>query len=137
MKHAFPSLAVGALLALAGTLAVSQSPVAPPPKPPDSGPTLAATLQFIQDKLNAQGRVGYVLTYSNFPGWTDRRHFLISDVSGEPTSCILFSTVVIESDSAMEATIDSTGQSIPGNQIHSVGTVTTMIPLCGGNKSPF
>jgi hypothetical protein len=128
MMHTFPRLAFGAFLALAGPVAIAQTPVAPPPKPLDSGPTLEVTLQFINDKLNAQGRVGYLMTFSNSPGLTMRTHVLYSD-PGDAGSCILRSTATIEIDTAREVKTDSTGQSIPGHETHSLLTSTTTIPL--------
>ena len=44
----------------------AQQLVAPPPKPADSGPSLAVTMQFIQDKMNEQGKISYTLrTHDN------------------------------------------------------------------------
>jgi hypothetical protein len=43
----------------------AQKAVAPPPKPADSGPTLAVTMQFIQGKLSDIGKVNYVGFYQN------------------------------------------------------------------------
>jgi hypothetical protein len=37
----------------------AQQTIAPPPKPIGSGPTLAATMEFIQTKLNEQGNMYY------------------------------------------------------------------------------
>jgi len=52
-----------AILSIAFTLchaAIPQQAVPPPPKPADSGPSLAVTMKFIQDKLNDIGKVSYV-----------------------------------------------------------------------------
>ena len=38
----------------------AQQAVAPPPQPAADGPSLAATMQFIQDKLNEQGKAAFV-----------------------------------------------------------------------------
>jgi hypothetical protein len=41
--------------------AVPQQPVAPPPPPrPAAGPSLAVTMQFIQDKLNDNGKASWI-----------------------------------------------------------------------------
>jgi len=48
-----------AFLGMVTTFAIPQQAVAPPPRPVDSGPSLEATLKFIQDKLNEEGRVNY------------------------------------------------------------------------------
>src|SRR5579862_4083199 len=45
-------------------IAVAQE-IPPPPKPADDGPSLEATMKFIQDKLNEQGKVDYVVTMRN------------------------------------------------------------------------
>ena len=50
-----------------------QQSTPPPTKAADSGPTLAATMQFIQEKLTEQGQVGWAETFSNKPGWTMRQ----------------------------------------------------------------
>ena len=47
-------------------VAIPQSqPVAPPPKPADSGPTLEVTMRFVEDKLNEVGPVSYSATWQN------------------------------------------------------------------------
>jgi hypothetical protein len=56
--------AVFLLVGIALTLAAQQA-VAPPPKPADNGPSLAATMQFIQDKLSEQGKIAYVLFFQD------------------------------------------------------------------------
>jgi hypothetical protein len=57
------------LLALLSSLAIAQQPVPPPPMPAADGPTLAVTMQFIQDKMNEQGRINYTLnTHDNAKG---------------------------------------------------------------------
>jgi hypothetical protein len=38
----------------------AQQPVAPPPKPTDNGPSLEATMKFIQNKLNDIGKISFV-----------------------------------------------------------------------------
>ena len=57
------SLASGMALTLC-----AQQPVAPP-RPANNGPSLAVTMQFIQDKLNEQGKISYALyTHDNAKG---------------------------------------------------------------------
>jgi hypothetical protein len=46
---------------LAASTALAQQSVPPPPQPPANGPTLAATMQFIQDKLNDIGKISFVM----------------------------------------------------------------------------
>ena len=48
------------MLCLAVSTAVAQKKSAPP-KPKDSGPSLEATMRFIQDKLSDIGKVNYVI----------------------------------------------------------------------------
>jgi hypothetical protein len=129
MKNILPRLVVGALAALAGTMVVSQTPVAPPPRPPEDRPSLEVTLRFIVDKLNGQGKVGYLTTYSNQPGLTMRAHSLYSDVAGDPATCVLRSSAIMEMVSAAEATADSAGQPGSSHETHTVNTATITIPL--------
>jgi len=65
-----------------------------PATPADSGPTLAATMQFIQEKLSEQGQVGWAETASN--GMTGRKFVNVSDVMADPASCSLFITYTID-----------------------------------------
>jgi hypothetical protein len=74
-----------------------QQSVPPPAKPADSGPTLAATMQFIQEKLSEQGKVGWAETMSNQPGMTLRAFVSVSDVMADPAACILYTTYTIDS----------------------------------------
>jgi len=47
----------------------AQTAVPPPPQPADNGPSLAVTMQFIQDKMNEQGKIYYTLyTHDNSNG---------------------------------------------------------------------
>jgi len=49
--------------------AFAQTAVPPPPQPADNGPSLAVTMQFIQDKMNEQGKIFYALyTHDNSNG---------------------------------------------------------------------
>ena len=82
-----PSLAFGFALTAWG-----QQSATPPPKPADSGPTLAATMQFIQEKLSEQGRVGWAETMSNHPGFIHRWFVNIADVMADPAACTLYTT---------------------------------------------
>jgi hypothetical protein len=42
-------------------VAIPQQAVPPPPKPVDEGPSLEATMKFIQDKVNSNGPINYVV----------------------------------------------------------------------------
>jgi hypothetical protein len=41
-------------LAISTALAQEKTPMAPPPKPADEGPSLEATMKFIQEKMNGE-----------------------------------------------------------------------------------
>jgi hypothetical protein len=55
---------VVSLTLLAGSTCRAQN-VPPPPKPKDSGPSLEVTMKYIQEKLNAQGVVSWMVRYRN------------------------------------------------------------------------
>jgi len=67
-----------------------------PAQPADSGPTLAATMQFIQEKLTEQGQVGWAETFSNKPGWTMRQIVNFTDVMADPAACTLYNTGTVD-----------------------------------------
>src|ERR1039457_313505 len=82
--------------------AFAQQPVAPPPRPANdapvaapaaSGPTLAETMKFIQEKLKEQGLVEFVETVSvqNQPGVTIRISVRRKDddIVADPAACTL------------------------------------------------
>ena len=75
-----------------------QQSAAPAPKPTDSGPTLAATMQFIQEKLSEQGQVGFAQTLSNQPEITRREFITVTDVMADPTACTLYTTETVQYD---------------------------------------
>jgi hypothetical protein len=62
-------------LLLCTAAAVSQTAIAPPPRPADSGPTVAVTMKFIQDKLND---VGTVACTNSFPAVNQNQESLIA-----------------------------------------------------------
>jgi hypothetical protein len=81
------------LLAFGSAIAAWGQQSAPPtPKPDDSGPTLAATMQFIQEKLSEKGRIGWAETRSNLPGLTWRSFAQLTDVMADPAACTLYAT---------------------------------------------
>lgn len=69
-----------------------------PAQPADSGPTLAATMQFIQEKLSQQGQVAWADTHSNQPGFTFRNFVVISDAMADPDACTLYTTETVKRD---------------------------------------
>lgn len=81
-----------------------------PPKPVDSGPTLAATMQFIQEKLSEQGQVSWAESSSNIPDVVTRNFFSIMDVMADPAACTLY----------MSATFDQSTD-IPKGKVLTIG----------------
>jgi|CZKF01.1.fsa_nt_gi hypothetical protein len=60
---------ISILVLTAFSAAFAQTAIAPPPQPAADGPSLAATMQFIQDKMNEQGKINYALyTHDNSSG---------------------------------------------------------------------
>ena len=79
----------------------AQQAVPPPPKPADNGPTLAATMQFIQDKLNDLGKVSFVMFLQNTTDGSTRSHTMIyevSNVSADQNQCHIFFHEKVTSD---------------------------------------
>jgi hypothetical protein len=72
--------------------ACGQQSASPQTKPADSGPTLAATMQFIQEKLSEKGRTGWAETLSNQPGIIRRSFTQLTDVMADPAACTLYTT---------------------------------------------
>jgi hypothetical protein len=70
--------------------ALAQQPIVPPPNPADSGPSLAATMQFIQDKLNDLGKTSFVVFLQdtgNGNTWTISATNEISNVVADQNQC--------------------------------------------------
>src|ERR1039458_735223 len=86
-----PILAFGCAIAAWG-----QQSAPPPAKPADSGPTLAATMQFIQEKLSERGKIGWAQTLSNLPGITYRYFDNVADVMADPEACTLYVTETVD-----------------------------------------
>lgn len=75
------------LLAFAAA-GMAQTAVPPPPKPADSGPSLAVTLQFIQEKVNSIGAVNW----NAFAATSEAPHRTSVEVtipSIDPSSCTM------------------------------------------------
>ena len=120
MKNRLRIMFVVCVAALLGGLAVSQQAVAPPPKPVDSGPSLAATMQFIQDKMNEQGQVGFVAIISTLVGITHRQSYLISNVIADPATCTLHTTETTNDgiEVAQGTTYSVGGKPVTGDDLH-------------------
>jgi hypothetical protein len=81
----------------ARSAASSDAPTPPPPaKPTDSGPTLAATMQFIQEKLSEQGQVAWAETVSVQPDLIHRKFISVADVMADPAACTLYTTETVD-----------------------------------------
>jgi hypothetical protein len=68
----------------------AQQPVAPPPKPAPDGPSLAATMQFIQTKVQERGRLNFaVYTHDNADGkdYVDQYSGEASNIVADPAAC--------------------------------------------------
>ncbi|MGB9406752.1 MAG: hypothetical protein WCA89_04400 [Terracidiphilus sp.] len=81
---------VSVLVLTAFSAAFAQQPVLPPPKPADSGPSLAVTMQFIQDKLNDIGKVNFVTFFQDTTdGSTGNNAFTneVSNVVADQNQC--------------------------------------------------
>ena len=89
MKPVRDILLVSALAALSITRAIPQQAVPPPPKPADVGPSLADTMNYIQDKLKSEAHVGYIKTDSRTPQLTERVLWGVSEALAYPASCSL------------------------------------------------
>jgi len=84
-------IAFAGVLALGGGLrAVPQQAVPPPPNPADSSPTLAVTMQFIQDKLSGIGDISYT-QQAQADGSSHTFHLRLSVT--DASSCMLGTTV--------------------------------------------
>jgi hypothetical protein len=81
-----------ALTLTAFSLVSAQQAVSPPPKPADGGPSLAVTMQFIQDKLNQHGKINFAeYVQDNAAGndWIVQQALEIVNVVIHPESCII------------------------------------------------
>jgi hypothetical protein len=68
----------------------AQRPVAPPPQPAGSGPSLAVTMQFIQEKLSGLGQVNYVAynhDNADASDWVTRFSTEDTNVVADPATC--------------------------------------------------
>ena len=74
-------LVTSSTVLLYGQRAIPQQPVAPPPKPADSSPSLAVTMQFIQGKLGDIGKVNYVAFYQDTADGSKFSHTFTVEVS--------------------------------------------------------
>ena len=82
---------VSVLVLAAFSVAFAQNAVPPPPQPAADGPSLAVTMQFIQDKMNEQGKINYALyTHDNAKGedWPVYQISIqVANVIADPATC--------------------------------------------------
>jgi hypothetical protein len=81
MKNDLRVLFDVSLAALLSAPALAQTAVLSPPKPADNGPSLAVTMQYIQDKLSGIGRVSFVTFYQNTADNSSGSNIMTNEVS--------------------------------------------------------
>lgn len=92
MKKPLRFVSVASLVVLLCSPGVPQQAVAPPPRPADNGPSLAVTMQFIQEKLSHLGKINYAgYVHDNVSGndWTVQRGWDIGYIEIHPESCVM------------------------------------------------
>ncbi len=105
--------------------AYGQQSAPPSAKPADSGPTLAATMQFIQEKLSEHGQVAYAMLRSDDPGITHRTIDRITDVMADPGACTLYITGLSDGNIILAPGMTlKQGLSTNDYSTHKVNTVT-------------
>ncbi|MGD0683023.1 MAG: hypothetical protein ABR990_13355 [Terracidiphilus sp.] len=91
MKNILRVVFVASFVVLLSSLAIAQTAVPPPPMPADNGPSLAVTMQFIQDKMNEQGKINYTLnTHDNLKNEDWPVYYIsieASNVVANPATC--------------------------------------------------
>jgi hypothetical protein len=79
-----------ALISAVGAIHAQQN-IPPPPKPPDSGPSLEVTLKFIVDKIGQEGKLTYSATVSDSaqqgPEWTNKFEVELSNPNFDTSAC--------------------------------------------------
>jgi hypothetical protein len=78
------------------TAAWGQQSAPPQAKAADSGPSLAATMQFIQEKLGQTGKIAWIETIAKRPGMIIRFPVTPADAMADPASCSLYTTATVE-----------------------------------------
>ncbi len=69
---------------------LTQQSVPPPPRPPADGPSLEVTMKFIQDKLNAEGKVNFAAKWFYPDGTFDANaifRYEDTNLVADPASC--------------------------------------------------
>ena len=91
MKNVVLSVFAVCLASLCNAPAHAQTAVPSPPRPADSGPSLAVTMKFIQDKLSSLNQVNYVGYNHDNAGetedWVTRFSTVDTNVVADPSTC--------------------------------------------------
>ena len=93
-------LAIGLACGMALTLCVQQA-VSQPPRPTENGPTLAVTMQFLQAKLNEQGKMSWTTHYhdsADNTNWIYQFTFEAGKVVTDASACTIAYHYIIVRD---------------------------------------
>ena len=110
MKTLRTPLSILTMALMAFSSSSAQKAVAPPPKPADSGPSLAVTMKFLQDKLGDIGKVTSVSFVQNTnDGSTSSNTFTneFSNVAAYPDQCRISYHQKVTRDGATVADSDT------------------------------
>jgi len=88
MKRIGSTILLAGLFVSAWPRAIPQQAVPPPPNPADSSPTLAVTMQFIQEKLNGIGTITYT-RHNSTDDTNIQEQMLRTDVIADAALCML------------------------------------------------
>jgi hypothetical protein len=108
MKRCLITMCFG-LLAVSAALAQEKKTVPPPPNPADDGPSLEATMKFIQDTMNDNGPVNYAIYFhDNAVGneWTNQYKIEGTNFTADPGSCRLSYHWKAEKNRAVVSDVD-------------------------------
>ncbi len=89
MKRCLMTICV-VVLSMSAASSQEKKDAPPPPKSEDPGPSLEATMKFIQDKLNDVGPVNFAnYTHDNAVGndWTTQFKLEVTKVVADPSAC--------------------------------------------------
>ncbi|MGB7985883.1 MAG: hypothetical protein WCF54_12030 [Terracidiphilus sp.] len=96
----------------------------------DSGPSLAETLHFIQEKLSATGQVSWAFTRSDRPGYTILNVLQSHEVMADPGACALYSTGIIDTNINLPAgRMLKQGGSVTPDDLHIHSVEIDSIPF--------
>ena len=90
MKYILRAVFIACVPLLLCITAIAQQSVPPPPQPAADGPSLAATMQFIQAKLQERGRLNFaVYTHDNVDGkdYIDQYSSEATNFVADPAAC--------------------------------------------------